>query len=289
MRRQIHVAAIHDLSGYGKCSLTVALPILSAAGCAVSVIPTAVLSTYTGVFEGYTWRDLTEDLPAFCAHWQGIGLRFDALYSGFLASKAQLSIVADIFRRLRGDDTLVVVDPVMADNGALYSVFDEEFARGMGGLCRSADLIVPNMTEAALLLGETYRPGPHGRAEIERMLRALHKLGPRRVVLTGVSLKPGEMGAASFDAGTGETAFAFAPAQPGFYHGTGDIFASVLVGALLRGFRLSEACRTAVDFTAGSIRRTFEAGGDARGGVYFEEELPAFANRMQSRDGALNF
>jgi pyridoxine kinase len=182
---QKRVAALHDISCFGKCSLTVALPILSAAGLECAVLPTAVLSTHTGGFAGYTYRDLTDDLPPIFAHWQSIGLKFDAVYSGFLGSETQLRIAAEMFERLHETGALVIVDPVMADNGALYATFSPTFPDGMRSLAQRADVILPNMTEAALLLGEPYREGPYTREYIEGVLRRLRALPRRLAVLTG--------------------------------------------------------------------------------------------------------
>ncbi|MEL1136668.1 pyridoxal kinase, partial [Desulfitobacterium sp. THU1] len=152
MERQKRVAAIHDISCVGRCSLTVALPILSAAGLDTGVLPTAVLSTHTGGFEGFTYRDLTEDIEPISKHWQSLNLKFDALYSGFLGSFEQIDLVADLFKTFREEGTLVMVDPVMADNGVLYSVYSPEMAKGMAKLCSMADIMVPNLTEAAFML-----------------------------------------------------------------------------------------------------------------------------------------
>lgn len=279
---QKHVAAIHDISGMGKCSLTVALPILSAAGIRTSIMPTAVLSTHTGGFTGFTYHDLTDDLPAFAAHWKSLNVHFDALYSGFLGSFAQLGIVSDIFDLLRADDTLVMVDPVMADNGELYSVYTPDFPKGMAGLCGKAGLIVPNMTEAAFLLGEPYREGPYERAYVERMLRALATLGASRVVLTGVWFGDGQLGAACYEKNAGAIAYAFNEKIEGYYHGTGDVFGSALLAGLMRGLPLPSATQLAVDFTAGSIRRTKAAGTDIRFGVDFEEELPLLQTVLET-------
>lgn len=281
MKRQKKILAVHDVSCFGKCSLTVALPILSAAGAAVSVIPTAVLSTHTGGFTGYTCRDLTEDIPGIARHWKSLGLTFDAVYTGYLGSFRQLAIVSRLIEDFRGPDTLVCVDPVMADNGRLYAAFGPEFPAGMAGLCRKADLIVPNRTEAALLLGEPYRGGPMERGEAERILRRLSELGPRKVVLTGVCFGPERVGCAVFDRETGEIGAATAGRVEGMYHGTGDVFASALLGALSRGFPLFRAARTAVAFTAGAIARTHAAGTDVRFGVDFEDGLPSYARLLE--------
>ena len=279
MNEQKRVAAIHDISGFGKCSLTVALPILCAAGVETSVIPTAVLSTHTGGFEGYTFRDLTADLPAFAQHWKSLGLVFDCLYSGFLGSMEQLEMVGDIFSMFKTNENLLVVDPAMADNGKMYSIFTPSFARGMADLCAGADMIVPNITEAAFLLGESYRPGPYDRAYIEDLIKGLADLGPRQVVMTGVFFHEGHLGAAVYDRMTGVD-FAFSEKIDGMYHGTGDVFASALIGAIMRGTALLDAAQIAADFTAGSIRRTQQAGTDVRFGVNFEQGLPGYMRAL---------
>lgn len=269
------VAAIHDLSGFGKCSLTVALPILSAAGIETSALPTAILSTHTGGISGFTYLDTTGEMRPFMDHWKALGLRFDALYSGFLGSFEQLDIVKDFFDAFRRDDNLILVDPVMADNGELYKIFTPEFALGMKEVCKKADIIVPNLTEAALLLEKPYRPGPYPKDYIEQMLKRLSALGPGKIVLTGVYFTETELGAATYDRTSGELSFSFAARIPGYYHGTGDVFASALLAALLNGFSLSESAGIAVRYTAGSIRRTFEAGTDVRFGVNFEQGFPS--------------
>ncbi|MDR1204787.1 MAG: pyridoxamine kinase [Peptococcaceae bacterium] len=285
MQRQKRVAAIHDISCFGRCSLTVALPILSAAGIETPVIPTAVLSTHTGGFEGYTYRDLTQDVMPVVRHWRGLGLEFDGIYTGFLGSLEQVDIVSECFDLLRGKDTLVVVDPVMADNGKLYPIFPSDFPKAMRKLCAKADVIVPNLTEAALLLDEPYHEGPHDKAGIDRMLEALHRLGPARVVITGVSFDGKRLGAVVSDARTGERAFASELRIDPMYHGTGDVFASALTAALLHGCPLARAGEIAVKFTVDSIARTKEAGTDNRFGVNFEEGLGGLRAMIQGVPG----
>jgi pyridoxine kinase len=280
MRAQKNILAVHDISCVGKCSLTVALPILSAAGCTVSVLPTAVLSTHTGGFEGYTFRDLTGDLPGILEHWRRLGLRFDAIYSGYLGSFEQLHLVSRLVDEFRAPGAQVCVDPVMADNGRLYASFGPDFPPGMAALCRRADLILPNRTEAALLVDRPYREGAQSRAETEDVLHRLSALGPRRVALTGVSFSPDETGCAVYDRETDKTGYVFSRKIEGCYHGTGDVFASALIGALANGFSLLRAARAAVDFTAGAIARTHLAGTDVRFGVNFEEGLAAYAREM---------
>ncbi|SDN32916.1 pyridoxamine kinase [Acetanaerobacterium elongatum] len=280
MKPQKRVCAVHDISCFGKCSLTVALPILSAAGVETSVIPTAVLSTHTGGFTGYTYRDLTEDIPAIGAHWKTLNLHFDSLYTGFLGSFEQLELVARLIDDFKSGDTLVLVDPVMADNGSLYKVFSSDFPKGMAKLCGKADVIVPNITEAALLTGLEYREGPHTTGYIEALLRGLGKLVTGKVVLTGVCMEDNALGCAAYDPQTGKIDYILSPRVAGIYHGTGDIFASALLGALLNGFALSQAARVAVDFTVSSILRTKEAGTDVRFGVNFEYGIPTYVKAL---------
>lgn len=278
---QKRIAAIHDISCIGKCSLTAALPIISAAGIEVSVIPTAVLSTHTGGFEGFTYRDLTDDILPIVKHWTTLPIGFDAVYTGFLGSFAQLDIVAEVIGLLRKKNTLVIVDPVMADAGELYQTFPDDYPSGMRRFCASADVIVPNVSEAALLLGEPYQKGPYSSAYIEELLAGLAALGPPRVVLTGVSLEEAQIGAAVFDQETGEVAYAFSQRIPGFYHGTGDVFASVLTASVLQGFDLPKSARIAVDFTAQSVCRTHKADTDPRFGVNFEQCLPELIQMLR--------
>ena len=278
---QKRVAAIHDLSGFGKCSLTVALPILSAAGIETSALPTAILSTHTGGISGYTYHDLTEDMRPVMKHWKSLDIKFDAIYTGFLGSFEQLDIVKEFFDAFRQEDNLILVDPVMGDNGELYTVFTHEFAAGMRMLCQKADIIVPNLTEAALLLDEPFHPGPYTHAYIESLLRKLGALGPQKVVLTGVYFKEDELGAATYDRTTDTIDYVFTQKIPGYYHGTGDVFASALLSALLNDFSLIDAAAIAVHFTTDSIRRTYKAKTDYRFGVNFEQSFPDFLKELK--------
>ena len=270
MEKQKRIVAIHDISCVGRCSLTVALPILSAAGFDTSVLPTAVLSTHTGGFNGFTYRDLTEDITPISKHWQNLNLKFDALYSGFLGSYEQIDLVSDLFATFKGENSLVLVDPVMADNGVLYSIYSRDMVTGMARLCRGADVIVPNLTEAAFILGEEYVGENYDRAYIEGLLKKLSGLGPDRVVLTGVSLEPDKLGAATFDAVKNEITYSFKDRIPGYFHGTGDVFGSALLAALMNGFSLDKAAETAVAFTHRCIELTVAAGQEIRYGVCFE-------------------
>ncbi|MDR1370618.1 MAG: pyridoxamine kinase [Dysgonamonadaceae bacterium] len=274
--RQKRVAAIHDISGFGRCSLTVALPIISSSGVETVVMPTAVLSTHTGGFTGYTYRDLTDDMRPVTQHWKSLNLNFDAIYTGFLGSFEQQDIVVEFFENFKNENNLVIVDPVMADNGELYKIFTPEFAVGMRKVCKKADIIIPNLTEASLLVGERYNPGPYTEDYIEDILRKLAALGPDRIVLTGVFFDDVHLGAASYINSTDEISYAFSKRVPGYFHGTGDVFGSALISALMNDFDLHQATEIAVRFTTKSIQRTAEAETDVRFGVNFEQTIPDF-------------
>jgi len=281
--KQKRVVTIQDISGFGRCSVTVALPIISAAGVETCVLPTAVLSTHTGGFSGFTYRDLTDDMAPIMDHWESLGLEFDAIYTGYLGSFRQLELVSEFFRRFKKEHTTVIVDPAMGDWGKLYKGFDAEFALGMGRLCGLADIIIPNLTEAAFMLGEPFVGDDYDEAYIEGLLRRLAALGPKRVVITGVDLQPGKIGVAAYDAATDETGYYFTERVPQQYHGTGDVYASALVAAIARDRTVHEAVAIAADFTLESVQRTFAAKTDERFGVDFEESLPSLIRRLQCR------
>jgi len=172
------------------------------------------------------------------------------------------------------EDNLILVDPVMADNGELYKIFSPEFAKGMSKLCEQADIIVPNLTEAALLIGEPYNPGPYSKSYIEDIMKKLCALGPQKIVLTGVFFNDEELGAATYDSACDEISYCFEKRIPGYYHGTGDVFGSALLAAILNDFTISEAAAIAVRFTVSSIKKTALAGTDIRFGVNFEQTIP---------------
>jgi len=270
---QKRVITIQDISCVGRCSLTVALPIISAAGIETSILPTAILSTHTGGFEGYTFRDLTDDIDPIVAHWQNLNLQAAAVYTGYLGSKQQQQLIKDIFTAYKDKGSLIFVDPAMADNGRLYPAFDMDFALGMRGLCSMADLIAPNLTEATLMLEREYVAEGYDQTYIEDLLHRLSDLGPGQVVLTGVSFAPGLIGAAAFSGATGSIDYYFTERIAGYYHGTGDIYSSTLISAIVNGRSLAEAIRIACDFTYAAISRTFQAGTDVKYGVDFEHGL----------------
>ena len=267
------VAAIHDMSGFGRCSLTVAIPILSAMGIQCCPLPTAFLSTHTGGFEGFTFLDMTDELPKVAAHWKSLGLGFQAVYSGFLGSERQIAIVEDFLREFRGSDTVAVIDPVMGDHGEVYQTYTPAMCAGMARLAELADVITPNLTETALLLGIPYGELPVGEAGCREIVERLSLDGRRSVVLTGASTAPELTGAMCFDARTGRTEAVQTRRVPQEFHGTGDVFASVLTGALVQGASLPDAARQAVDFVRACAERTDRAGIPMREGVEFEPLL----------------
>lgn len=279
--KQKRVLAVHDLSCVGRCSLTVALPILSAAGLEASALPTAVLSTHTGGFTGMTFRDLTQDLPAIFAHWKTLDLAFDAIYTGYLGSAEQVALVEQLFDAFRGEQTKIIVDPVMGDHGKLYPGMSEKMPQLMKTLCQKADVIVPNQTEAALMLGRPYLETPD-QAEVDDLMQALREMTQASVVLTGISPEEGKLGAAVYDRETGQTACPAAPHMPGSYHGTGDVYASALTGAYLAGKTLVQAAQIAADFTQQSIVETLPLGLETRYGVCFERALPQLLRALES-------
>ncbi|MBR5187578.1 MAG: pyridoxamine kinase [Clostridia bacterium] len=271
---QKKVLAIHDISCLGRCSLTAAIPIISVSGAEVVPLPTAVLSTHTGGFLDFAFRDLTADMRSIADHWKKLGVRFDVIYTGYLGSLEQVTIVKEIIRDFSSADTLVVVDPVMADAGEYYSLITPDFAIGMRELCEMADIIMPNMTEAAFLLGEEYVEH-RTQNEVETILRKLARLGPKKIVLSGVSSEDCSMiGAAAYDAFSDEISYTLAEKIEGFYHGTGDTFASALIAALTRNMKINEATKVAVEYTLACIRRTHTEGTDTRYGVDIENEFP---------------
>lgn len=267
------VAAIHDMSGFGRCSLTTALPVLSAMGAQCCPLPTAFLSTHTGGFEGFTFLDMTDEMPRVAAHWRALGLDFQAIYSGFLGSERQISIVEDFIRDFRRTDTLVVVDPVMGDHGQVYQTYTPAMCAGMARLAERADVITPNLTEAALLLGIPYEALPAGERGCREIVERLSLDGRRSVVLTGASTAEELTGAMCCDARTGRTEAVQTRRVPREFHGTGDVFASVLTGALVRGAALPDAARHAVEFVRACAERTAAQDLPMREGVDFEPLL----------------
>ena len=270
------MAAVHDLSGLGKCSLSVALPIVSATGVECCCIPTALLSTHTGGFTDWTFTDLSGDIVPIAEHWPRLGVGFDAIYSGYLASPAQGKLLERVIELLRGGDTLVIVDPAMADNGRYYANLDDGMAECFRELIKKADIITPNMTEACFLTGMEYRTGVHDMAYITELIDRLSELGPHFVAVTGVSLEPGMVGIAARDNVSGKMCTVMKPALEGTFHGSGDVFASAFAALLTRKAALEDALRTAEDFVAAAIERTAQRDTPRHYGLDFEGVLPDY-------------
>ena len=268
MLNQKRVLTIQDVSCIGRCSLTVALPILSAAGLETAILPTATLSTHTGGFTGYTYRDLTEDIIPITNHWKSLGIDFSAIHTGYLGSFDQLELVSMIFDEFIAPGGVVVVDPVMGDNGTLYSGFTPDFAAGMARLCAKADVVIPNLTEAAFMLGVDYTSGGYNAQYIESLLKRLSDLGRCSIVLTGVSFEQGIIGVAAYDGRS--VNYHFTEHIDGYYHGTGDVYASAFLEYYEHGMSLIDAAAAAADFTLACIIKKTELGGETRYGVPFE-------------------
>ena len=247
------ILTVQDISCVGQCSLTVALPVISACGVETCVLPSAVLSTHTAGFSGYTFRDLTEDMPAIKDHWKKENISFQAIYTGYLGSTKQVDYVANLFNEVSAPGCLKIVDPAMADNGKLYPGFDEAFVEAMKGLCSKADFVIPNLTEACLLTDTAYNPD-YDRTYIDEILSKLTVMGCKNVIFTGVSYAPGKTGVVVLE--NGVYSYYEHDKLPNSCHGTGDIYASAFVGALIRGKTAYEAAKIAADYTVECIKAT---------------------------------
>ena len=272
------IASIQDFSCIGSCSQTIALPVLSAMGVECAALPTALLSAHTA-FDGFVSLDLTPQLPAIMAHWRAMHLRFDAVYTGYLASAEQVGLVGALLDGMDERPALTLIDPLMGDNGALYAGFSDAFPQAMRALCGRADVLTPNVTEACLLTGTAYSP-VQDEAQTRRLLERLLELGCRAAVLTGLRVD-GDMAVAALQRdGTGtlvRTSYI-----PEVFHGTGDLFASTCAGALVQGAPLERAVRLAADYVALTLRRTVQAPDRRWYGVNFQETLPELMARWQN-------
>ena len=270
-KRPARVAAIHDLSGFGRCSISVILPVLSAMGVQVCPVPTAVLSSHTGGLGDPVIRDLTDYIEPALRHYQSLGVEFEAVYTGFLGSGEQVDCCLEFFKA--SPKALKIVDPVMGDNGRPYRTCTPELRRRMSELAAAADIITPNITEAAMLLEESYPAAPLTRSEAKSMLLRLSHMGPKRVVITGAELAQGGLASLGYDGENGS--FWYVPCEyiPVHYPGCGDIYASVLLGAELSGASLPIAMARAAAFTELCVKTTYSYGSDPRYGVMLESVL----------------
>ncbi len=270
------ILTIQDISCFGQCSLTVALPILSACGVETVIIPSAVLSTHTNKFTGFTFRDLTDDIPSIAAHWKKEGIDFDAIYTGYLGSVRQIDMVTDIFNTLSRKNCVKIVDPAMADNGKLYYGFDDTYAAAMTKLCAEADIVLPNITEACFMTGHEYKE-KYDENYVYSVLESLEKAGMKDIVLTGISYDDETTGVI---VKTGDDIQYYTHKKlPVGSHGTGDVFASAFSGALLRGKTEFDSARVAANYTLRCIENTV---GDEshKYGVKFETAIPYLLDEL---------
>ncbi|MBQ7406355.1 MAG: pyridoxamine kinase [Clostridia bacterium] len=274
------IITVQDISCVGRCSLTVALPIISAMGVECGVIPTAVLSTHTA-FSKFTFRDLTEEIPSITDAWKELSLGFDAVYTGYLGSERQIALVKDFVRDFGNKDGFVTwIDPVMADHGKLYHGFSEEFAGKMAELCTMADVVVPNLTEASFMLGIPYHEH-YDEAYIRDILVRLTEKGTKAAALTGVELEEGKIGVYAYDSVNKKFFSYYNEKLPASYHGTGDVFSSCAFGAYMRGASLEDALSLAVDFTLECMKKTMADEDRRFYGVNFEEAFPMLISRLK--------
>lgn len=273
------IVTIQDISCFGKCSLTVALPIISAMGVEAAILPTAVLSTHTGGFKNFTFRDLSEDINKIFDHWASENIEFDAIYTGYLGSFDQIDMMKAFIDKKPGK-TLVFVDPAMADNGKLYTGFTPEFAHHMLTLCQKADIIVPNITEASFMLDVPYIEEGYDKSYVEDILKRFADMGIKKPALTGVSLEPDKLGVAMYDSEKDEYFYYFNDKIDAKFHGTGDIFSSVAIGAIMRGMDIRDALSLAADYVTECIKVTMPDKDKHWYGVEFEKTIPYLVNRL---------
>ena len=264
------VLTVQDISCVGQCSLTVALPIVSACGIETCVLPSSVLSTHTGGFQGFTFRDLTEDMPKIKDHWVKEAIKFEAVYTGYLGSIKQMDYVEDICKATLKDGGTLFIDPAMADNGKLYYGFDEKFAAAMAKFSGNADYVLPNVTEACFMTGTEYRE-TYDEAYIDELIRKLLALGAKKVVFTGIGYTDKTTGVVVSDGKTTDYYCHEKLAQG--CHGTGDIFASAFVGSVMQGKSDFEAAKIAADYVLNCIKYTHEHAPDHWYGACLEPLL----------------
>lgn len=273
---------IQDFSCMGRCSLTVALPTISAAGLECVAIPTTVLSNHTQ-FKSWAATSLTDQIIPTVDHWNDYNHSFDGIYTGYLDTD-QVPLVIDVIKRLKNSQTAVLVDPAFADNGRIYPAFDQTHVAALRKLVQNADIIVPNLTEACFLVSERYPGENYDELYVRRIIQELSALGPKNVIITGVSYKEGTIGCECFDRSNYASSFYSTAAYPGKYHGTGDLFASALISSYLRGLDIETSVEVAHDLVHRAIAETMKDGLDGMiYGVEFEKALPFFVKSLDAQ------
>lgn len=282
------VATIQDISGFGRCSMTVIMPILSCMGAQVCPIPTAVLSTHTGGFGEVAFNDLTDGMSSFIEHWKSLELEMDYIYTGFFGNERQIDIALDFFEAFRRTGReCIVVDPVMGDNGNLYRTYNAIMQEKMRGLVARADIITPNLTEAMFLLKRPYEVKAFDDAEIKDILSSLANMGPKIVIITGMTDQTGTKVNVAYD--KSRSAYWKIPYKEITAHfpGTGDAFTSVVIGALIQGDSLPVAIGRAARFISLAIKTTYGYGTDSKEGVMFEKVLPELFKSIEDIEYSL--
>ena len=272
MEKQKKIALINDMSCLGRCSLTVAMPIVSACGFEAVPLPTGVFSAHTE-FEGFVCTDLTDKMQPMIEHWRQLGVRFDGICTGYIATKEQADIIKRFLIDFKKSDTFCIVDPVMGDNGEFYKRIDEDFVNEMRFFCSMADVMVPNVTEAELLAGLESTKPPYSIDHIKDILLKLCSIGAPKIVITGVETEDGQVGCAVYDSLTRKANMFFTPKTEGRFPGSGDVFTAALTSALMSGKNFFDAVQIAMGFTCDCVEKTAEADTERKYGLCFEPQL----------------
>lgn len=282
MNKLKRILAINDISGVGKCSLTVNISVISSSGVECAALPTALLSTHTGEFEGYTFLNLGSEIVSIAEHWKSLGVRFDGIVSGYISSVEQVSMVKKVFELCRNEKTLIFVDPIMADNGVFYSGFDEKMCDALREHSKDADAICPNITEAAFLAGVEYEKPPHTNKFVEKVLSRLKGLSVPIIAISGIHPDDEKIGNIVYDSKTDTVFNAFRPLRPGIFYGVGDIFTSSFSALITRGADTESALKLASELVDSSILHTYASGKERRFGTDFEPALCEYANKVEA-------
>ncbi len=282
MNKLKRVLAINDISGVGKCSLTVNISVVSSSGVECAALPTALLSTHTGEFEGYTFLNLGAEIVSIAKHWKSLGVKFDGIISGYISSVEQVGMVKKVFELCRNDDTLIFVDPIMADNGVFYSGFDENMCDALRELSKNADVICPNITEAAFLAGVEYKKPPHTKKFVEKVLSGLKNLNVPIIAISGIHPDDKKIGTIVYDSKRNTVFTAFRPLRSGIFYGAGDIFTSSFSALITRGADTESALKLASELVDSSISHTYASGKERRFGTDFEPALCEYTNKVEA-------